>query len=143
MRGSPLLRAALVFIALLALAPLVASITRKTVPAGSVTGQPAAAPSTVAVAKVDGAWTFTTPPQRVAVKHLGAEIWSRTSPGAQAEFSITIPWPAEGVELHVAIEWPAGTETAAARLRLTAPDGAEHDRTVWGGVAADEVLAFP
>ena len=143
MRGSPLLRAALVFIALLALAPIVASITRKTAPAAGMVEPPEITTPDVAAAKIEGAWTFTTPPQRVAVKHLGAEVWGKVSPGAQVEFSITIPWPAEGVELHVAIEWPPGTETAAARLRLTAPDGAEHDRTVWGGASADEVLVFP
>jgi hypothetical protein len=52
------------------------------------------------------------------------------------------PWPKEGVELHVLVAWPEGTRAAAMRVRLTAPDGTEHDRSVWGDTAADDVLTF-
>ena len=40
------------------------------------------------------------------------------------------------------VEWPEGTRAAAMRVRLTAPDGAEHDRSVWGDTSADDVLTF-
>jgi hypothetical protein len=143
MRGSPVLRAVLVFLALLALAPVIWSITRKSEQREEPSKALAPTPNAVPVSKIEGRWTFTTAPLRVAVKHLGSEIWSKSSPGVGVEFSGTMPWPKEGVELQVRVEWPQGTETAAGRLRLVAPDGTEYDRTVWGGTEAEEVLTFP
>jgi hypothetical protein len=69
-------------------------------------------------------------------------VWSKDSPAIAENFSRKIPWPNEGVDLHVSVAWPAGTRNAAMRVRLTAPDGTEHDRTVWGDADADEVLTF-
>jgi hypothetical protein len=143
MRGSPVLRAVLVFAALLALSPLIWSITRKSPKPVEPPKVLERASNAVPVSQVEGRWIFTTAPLSVAVKHLGSEIWSKSSPGVTAEFSAAVPWPQEGVELQVRVEWPPGTESAAGRLRLVAPDGTEYDRTVWGGAVAEEVLTFP
>jgi hypothetical protein len=139
MRGSPILRAALVFVALLALAPALWRLTR----ADARTVQQPVVPMPVKNASVEGRLIFSTPAKRAVIQHLGREVWSKAEPAAAENFTCEIPWPKEGVELHVTVEWPEGTRAAAMRLRLTAPDGTEHDRSVWGDAAADEVLVFP
>ena len=137
MRGSPILRAILVFVALLALAPALWRFTR----ADARTVQPATqqAPKNV---KAEVRLTFSTPAMRVVIQHLGREVWHQLMPAAQETLTCELPWPKEGVELHVLVEWPEGTRAAAMRVRVTAPDGTEHDRSVWGDASADDVLTF-
>lgn len=140
MRGSPLLRAALVFVALLALGPLLWKLTR----ADAVPPAPKHAivqPS--AAARVAIVLTFSTPAKKAAILHLGKEIWNKAQPGIEEAAAIELPWPKEGVELRAIVEWPEGTPTAAMRVKLTDPAGNEHDRSVWGHGSADEVLVFP
>ena len=138
MRGSPILRAVLVFIALLALAPLLWRLTR----ADARTAPQPVALTPAKIAKTDVRLTFSTPAKRVTIQHLGKEVWSKATPAAEENFTCEIPWPKEGVELHALVEWPEGTRAAAMRVRLTAPDGTEHDRSVWGDGVADDVLVF-
>jgi hypothetical protein len=138
MRGSPILRAVLVFIALLSLAPVLWRLTRADARDVKQLVTQAPAPK----AKMEVQLAFSTPAKRVEIQHLGREVWSKTMPAAAETFTSEIPWPKEGVELHVLVEWPEGTRAAAMRLRLTAPDGTEHDRTMWGGATADDVLTF-
>ena len=137
MRGSPILRAVLVFLALLSLAPVLWRLTR----ADARTVQPAVQ-QPAKNRKSEVRLTFSTPAMRVVIQHLGREMWHHLMPAAEENFTCEIPWPKEGVELHVIVEWPEGTRTAAMRLRVTAPDGTEHDRTVWGDANADDVLTF-
>ncbi len=138
MRGSPILRAVLVFLALLSLAPVLWRFTR----ADARSVQPVF-PQPAKNGKAEVRLTFSTPAKLAVIQHLGREVWSKASPAAQENFTCEILWPKEGVELRVIVEWPEGTRTAAMRARLTAPDGTEHDRTVWGDAAADDVLTFP
>ena len=137
MRGSPILRAVLVFLALLSLAPVLWRLTR----ADARTVQPAVQ-QPAKNRKSEVRLTFSTPAMRVVIQHLGREMWHHLMPAAEENFTCEIPWPKEGVELHVIVEWPEGTRAAAMRLRVTAPDGTEHDRTVWGDANADDVLTF-
>ena len=140
MRGSPILRAVFVFVALLALAPLLWRITHPAASARSVNVQPV--PQPVKNAKTEVRVTFSTPAMRAVFQHLGRDVWHQLMPAAQENFTCEIPWPKEGVDLHVIIAWPEGTRSAAMRVRLTAPDGTEYDRTVWGDTDADDVLTF-
>lgn len=140
MRGSPLLRALLVFVALLALGPVLWKLTRADAVAPPVE-QPIAQPA--AAARVGIVLTFSTAAKKVALLHLGKEIWSKTQPGIEEETSVELPWPKEGVELRAIVEWPAGIPAAAMRVKLIDPAGNEHDRTVWGRGLLDDVLAFP
>jgi len=94
-------------------------------------------------AAVEVRLSFSTAAARVEIRHLGREVWSRVSPAIAENLAVEIPWPKEGIELHVLAAWPGGTRNAAMRVRLTAPDGTEYDRTVWGDTAADDVLTFP
>ena len=139
MRGSPILRAVLVFIALLALAPL---LWRLTQPADARGVQQPAAPVPAKNAETELRLTFSALAKRATIEHLGKAVWSKVTPSAEEEFACQIPWPKEGIELHVVVEWPEGTRSAAVRVRLTAPDGTEHDRSVWGDTTADDVLTF-
>ena len=139
MRGSPILRALVAFIALLALAPLLWRITHPVACARTVQPPAKQHPENV---KVKVRLTFSTPPMRVVFQHLGRDVWHHLMPAVQEDFTCEIPWPKEGVDLHVVVAWPEGTRSAAMRIRLTAPDGTEHDRTVWGDADADEVLTF-
>ncbi len=141
MRGSPVLRALLVFVALFALAPLLWRITQPDASARVVSGKPTPEPAKKSA--VEGRLNFSTAASRVTIQHLGKDVWSKASPAAEENFALEIPWPKEGVELHVVAAWPDGTRSAAMRVRLTSPDGDGHERTVWGDAAADEVLTFP
>ncbi len=138
MRGSPILRAVLVFLALLGLAPLLWQMTHPAVAQAIPKVQPEVKNTTVEVRL-----NFSTAATRVVIQHLGRDVWSKDAPAVAEDFSAEIPWPKEGVELHALVTWPEGTRHAAMRVRLTAPDGAEYDRSAWGDATADEVLRFP
>ena len=137
MRGSPILRAVLVFLALLSLAPVLWRLTR----ADARAVQPAIQ-QPAKNGRTEVRLTFSTAAKRVVIQHLGKEVWHQLMPAAQETFTCEIPWPKEGIELHVLVDWPEGTRAAAMRVRLTAPDGTEHDRSVWGEMSADDVLTF-
>ena len=138
MRGSPILRAVLVFIALLSLAPVLWRLTRAD---ARDLKQPVTQPAAT-TARTEVRLTFSAPPKRAEIQLLGKPVWTKAAPQAEESFILGIPWPKEGIELRVLLEWPEGTRAAAMRVRLTAPDGTEHDRSVWGDAAADDVLTF-
>jgi hypothetical protein len=137
MRGSPILRAVLVFLALLSLAPVLWRHTRADARAVQLP-----TPQPLKNGKAEVRLTFSTPAKRAVIQHLGRDVWSKTTTAAEESFTCEIPWPKEGIELHVLAEWPEGTRAAAMRVRVTAPDGTEHDRTAWGDASADDVLTF-
>ena len=56
--------------------------------------------------------------------------------------TLTLAYPKEGVDLAVEVAWPEDVE-GALRLRLTDPDGNEHDKTLWGRGKMEEVVTFP
>ena len=136
MRGSPIVRALLAWIALLALAPLLTKVT-SAVPHTTVAV--VAAPTR----KVELALTFTAPPKRVAILHLGREVFAKAEPAADEEVTLDIPWPEQGGELLFKVEWPADAPLAAMRARLTDPRDVEIERSLWGTGPTETVLNFP
>ena len=138
MRGSPLLRALLVFLAILALGwPL----RRLTSASDAPREQPVAA---VAVAKEIGLrLSFTLVPKSVKVLHLGQEVWSESAPTVEMERTLKLAYPDAGIDLQFQIEWPAGAPLAAMRATLTDPDGKAHEHSVWGQGSTEEVVTFP
>ena len=138
MRGSPILRAVLVFIALLVLAPVLWKLMRPVLADTAPQPQPQ-----VKRTAVEARLSFSDAAVRVTIQHLGREVWSKDFPATAEDFSAEIPWPKEGIELRVFVVWREGTRNAAMRVRLTAPDGTEYDRSVWGDATADDVLKFP
>ena len=138
MRGSPLLRALLAFGFILLLGFPLARMTRA----------PAVVAATVALSvetarEVRLALTFTVLPTSVRVRHLGNEIWTAQPAELEIENTVSLRFPKEGVDLEVEAKFPDGAPLAAMRVRLTDPEGGEHERTCWGRGEIDEVLSFP
>ena len=137
MKGSPLLRAVLAFVAI-ALAGLpLWKLTR----AGEAVAAPAQADA--AAAQIPMRLTFSNPPRSFAIAHLGAVIWTQGTPGTEVTKTVALAYPKEGVDLQVKVVWPTEAGDAALRLRLTDPEGTEHDKTVWGRGEMEEVVTFP
>ncbi len=138
MRGSPLLRALLAFLAILALGwPLRRLTTAADVPRD----QPR--PVVVEAKEVGLRLTFTLVPKSVKVLHLDREVWSESAPTAELEHKLKLAYPAEGVDLQFQIEWPSDAPLAAMRATLTDPAGDEHEKSVWGQGATNETVTFP
>ena len=87
--------------------------------------------------------TFSIAPQSFAISHLGAVVWTEATPATEASKTVPLAYPKEGVDLQVKVVWPADAGEAAVRMRLTDPDGSEHDKTVWGRGEMEEVVTFP
>jgi hypothetical protein len=138
-RGSPLLRALLAFLCILALGFPLWKLT------SGASSQPAATP-TAPVATEKAAihlqLTFTATPASVKVLHLGAEIWSVEMPAQELEKDFKLEYPKEGVDLQFDIEWPGDT-LSAMKVVLTKPDGTQIEKSVWGRGSTSEVLTFP
>ena len=139
MKGSPLLRAFVAF-ALIALAG---------VPLWKLTRADAtvAAPAQVEAGAVPVSLrlTFSAVPESFAISHLGKVVWADGSNKSHTTYEsdkLALPFPKEGVDLVVKVAWPGDAE-GAVRLRLTDPDGNEHDKTIWGHGAMEEVVTFP
>ena len=141
MRGSPLLRAAIVFVALLALGPLLRKLTRADAVPAVVKSDAAQPPP--ARARVALALTFSTSAKKAVITHLGREVWSKLQPDLAEEAVIELRWPKEGVELRAVVVWPESAPASAMRVKLSDPAGNEHDRTVWGRGSVAKVLVFP
>jgi hypothetical protein len=86
---------------------------------------------------------FTAVPKRFIVKHLEKDVWTENAPQASMEMNVPLEFPESGVDLVFHIEWAAETPLAAARIRLTDPEGETHEKSVWGQGTVDEVLTFP
>ena len=140
MRGSPLLRALIAFLILLSVGWPLWHLTHAEDSAPEVV----VVPANPAEKKAIGLQlTFTTAPKALAVRHLETDVWTEPSPTAEMEHEVQIPYPKQGVDLQFHIEWPEDSAWAAARVRLTDPDGEIREKTVWGKGAVDEVLTFP
>ena len=139
MRGSPLLRAALVFLALLGIAPLVWRVTARQ----EVVGTPEKSTAPAATKPIHIALSFTTAPARVSISHLGKSVWSKAAPGSEEELDVPLPWPKEGIELLFRVEWAEAAPLSALRVKLTDPADNELERSLWGRGVAEDVLRFP
>jgi len=138
MRGSPLLRAAIAFAAIALLGWPLWRLTNS-----DAAALPMGAALSTAATRVQFELTCTMPPRKVTVAHLGRALFTAEVPGTSLEREIELPWPQEGVDLHFTIEWPPDASLAAARVRVTDPDGREHEKSIWSAGPADEVLTFP
>jgi len=136
-RGSPLVRALLAFVALLALAFPLWRLTHATAAPGAA---PVLEDSPESAIRLH--LTFTSIPQSVKVLHLGREIWHEAAPTAGMEREVALPFPQEGIELEFQVTW-SGDTLSAARVILTDPDGEAHERSLWGRSEVTEVLSFP
>ncbi len=131
MKGSPLLRAGLVLLALLTLILPLRGLTNRRLPA-RVRPAPSAAP----LASVHLAITATTFPFHFAISHLGKIIWAGESATGRSEKEVALPFPPEGIDLLVEANWEGEQETAV-RLEV-----ARAGQTLWGTRRVNDVLTF-
>ena len=137
MRGSPLFRALAAFIVIAALGWPLERLTHRS-SAGLlpvVAPAPAEKPVKIGI-------SFTHLPTRVAILHLGQEIWSAPVTEPEIETELKLVWPPEGVDLRFVVEWPEGTPFAAAQVRATDPEGTAHVGSIFSKGPADEILTF-
>ena len=148
MRGSPLLRALVLFGALVALAWPLRIVTRQTeVPPDALENAPAAssAPSTEAPSqsvKIPLDVTFSMAAESIEVRNAGRVVWRKERPSLKERVELEMPFPKEGVELGVTVSW-AEPQRAAVRLQLSTPEGVELDRSVWGEGKLEAIVPFP
>jgi hypothetical protein len=140
MRGSPLIRALIVFAVLVALAPFIQKMT-----ASEGTPRQERPPSPASTDLQDIALTleFTRTPTRARILHLGKEVWAKQNPEATEELMLRLPWPNEGGELQFTIEWREAESLAGMRATLVDPDRGEIERSLWGRGSKTDVLNFP
>ncbi len=143
MKGSPPLRAFLTLAVLLALAWPLFRITQ---PASAGEHPPSeASPNekpAVTVTKIPLVLNFTRGAERIELRHLGEVVWSKDRPAAREALDLSVPFPPEGIELGVQVQWTPGA-LSALRLQLTTPEGKELERSVWGEEATDTIVSFP
>jgi hypothetical protein len=146
MRGSPLLRALIAFLILAALGlPLHRLLQADEAPLATNNIPETTVPEAIPVPTADTLHlqvSFTTPPSRLQLNSLGQPIWQEARPTAEMERDLPIPFPPEGIELQFQATWPADLK-AAARLRLTDPQGVSYERVVWAAGETSAVLSFP
>jgi hypothetical protein len=139
MRGSPLVRALVVFALLLCLAPILWRMTHEE--AGANVEAPVSEKVTAIELPIELA--FTAAPKRVTINHLGKQVWTKDNPEASEEFTLTLPWPKEGGELNFSVEWPESSPRSAMRAKLVDPEHGEMERSLWGRGTKTGVLEFP
>ena len=139
MRGSPLVRASIVFALLLCAGPAMWKLTS----AEATVQKPTPKPPETLEAELPVELGFTTVPKRVTISHLGKQVWEKSELEATEELSLKLPWPAEGGDLSFSVEWPEGSPLSAMRVKLTDPARGEIERSLWGRGTKTGVLKFP
>ena len=137
MRGSPLLRALAALIVIAALGWPLERLTHRSSAGLLPTAAPAPAEKPVKIGI-----SFTHLPTRLAIWHLGQEIWSAPVTEPEIETELKLVWPPEGVDLRFVVDWPEGTPFSAAQVRATDPEGTEHVGSIFSKGPADEILTF-
>ncbi|HEX8296677.1 MAG TPA: hypothetical protein VF593_10275 [Chthoniobacteraceae bacterium] len=138
MRGSPLLRAFIAFLAILVLGYPLSRLTGE----HAESATPAVRESSP-IREITLQLAFTAIPRTVRVLHSGKEVWSEAEPGSELEKMLLLPFPEQGIDLRIQADLPDASSLTAVRVRLIDPAGGEHEKSVWGTGAIDDVLTFP
>jgi len=143
MKGTPLLRAIVLLAVLLLLAWPLSRVTRPAVAEEpSDREAPVAEAPTAPPKKLSLTLSFSRSAERIELRHLGAVVWEKDRPGLKETLDLSIPFPQEGVELAVTVQW-LGTDLSALRLQMATPDGTELERSAWGNETMEAVISFP
>lgn len=136
MKGSPLLRALLVVIALLAvLWPLRSLTTHRA-------KEPPTSPQTPTTeSSVHLVLTSTTFPFTFEVSHLGKTIWKGEAVESSVARDVQMIFPSEGIDLLLDAKWQGQKQTAV-KIDLTPEGGDTITRTLWGTTGVNDVLTF-
>ena len=139
MRGSPLVRAILVVIALLALLVPLRTLTSRRSEAATPLQQ--AAGSSSGKKKFRLELTSTTTPFKYQVTSGGETIWSGESSATTVATDAELKFPSEGIDLVLDASWAEKKQTAV-RLALIPQESAAMAKTVWGTTSVSEVMTF-
>ena len=148
MRGSPLVRAFWVWLAVVFLGWPLRSLTR---PSGGKVemgeekaepGRPVASDGRSAIRHVELELSFSRPAEWIELSHLGRTIWRKEKPGAREVQGLEIPFPREGVEFGVRVGWE-GDSVSAVRFCLRTAEGEEMERSLWANGNLEAVVSFP
>ena len=142
MRGSPIFRTCVVLALLLLAALPLRHLTRarsSDTPAVASAAVESPTSKTVLVHL-----KFAHAPRSVQLLHLGKPVWnSPANGGVLFNTELAIPFPREGVDLELVVQWPEGTPETAVQFNLETPDGSSMGKTIWGRGRLDEVITFP
>lgn len=138
MRGSPLVRA---LVMLLALAALAIPLRHLTAQRETISAPPVVENKAPETSKVSIALTSTRVPCAFSIHHLGKVIWEGTLTKPEANQTLDLPFPPEGIDLVVQAEW-SDEDPSALRVEVTAPGGRSIEQSLWGSGSATEVLTF-
>jgi hypothetical protein len=137
MRSSPLVRALVVLLGLLALL-----LPLRTLTSHQTIQQPIPTSQAPAAKKLHLELTSTTAPFRYEVSFSGKVIWRGEANATSVATDVDLDFPAEGIDLVLDASW-SEAKPAAVRLLVTPPEGMPIARTVWGdGTKASGVLTF-
>jgi hypothetical protein len=137
MRGSPLVRALVVLLGLLALL-----LPLRTLTSHQTVQQPIANTQASAAKKLHLELTSTTAPFQYEVSLGGKVIWHGEANANSASTDVNLDFPAEGIDLVLDASW-SETKPTAVRLQVTPPDGVPIAKMVWGdSTKASAVLTF-
>ncbi len=137
MRGSPLLRAAIVLAGLLLLLIPLRALTRHSSPPPA---QPASGPASAPAGLLVSIHSTRTP-FAFRIEYLGKPVWEGESSSPEISKSLEIPFPAQGVDLAVSASWNE-PGAAALRVELLPADDIPRTQFLWGDQNADEILTF-
>jgi hypothetical protein len=137
MRGSPLLRALFVVIALVAILWPLRSLTTHRAERPSTSMQSRPAPDS----DVHLVLTSTSFPFTFEVSHLGKTIWKGEAIESSVANDVKMVFPQEGIDLAVEAKWQ-GEKQAAVKLDVTVNEGDPISRTLWGTGKVSGVLTF-
>ena len=139
MRGSPLVRAVLVVIALLVLLLPLRTLTRRR--SETAAPLPRAVEGAAEKKKFRLELTSTTVPFKYHITSGGETIWSGESNSTTVAKDSGLEFPPEGIDLAVDASWTE-TKPTAVRLVLIPQGSAAMTRTMWGTTSVSEVLTF-
>jgi hypothetical protein len=137
MRGSPLIRAILVVIGLLALLMPLRTLTSRRSEASIPVQQ--AGQGTKKKFRLE--LTSTTVPFKFRITSGEETIWSGESNLTTVTRDTELNFPPEGIDLVVDASWTENKQTAL-RLALIAQDSTMMAKTIWGTTTVSEVLTF-
>jgi hypothetical protein len=139
MGGSPLVRAILVLIALLALLAPLRTLTSPRGETATLVKQVTQSPTVKKKVRLE--LTSTTFPFKYQITSGGQTIWSGESNSASVAADAEINFPPEGIDVVLDASWNEKKQTAV-RLALV-PQGSDMmAKTIWGTTSVSEVLTF-
>ena len=136
MKGSPLLRALLVVIALLVLLWPLRNLTSH-----HAKGPPSLPQTPATESNAHLGLTSTTFPFTFEISHLGKTIWKGEATENSVARDVQLIFPREGIDLLIDAKWEGQRQTAV-KIDLTPEGGDTITKTLWSTTEVNDVLTF-